>query len=291
VTNSEVLAALITAARSGQQITRFSAISALGALGPKAVAAIPVVTRNLSDSDSTIRVASAVAAWQIQGKTNVLVAFLAKELENELDHGSPRSAVPNCMGPHEITLLGISGVLRKIGSQAKPAVPLLRQVRNDTNVWLRITAAEALWTINRETNELVPICLETLKYFDPGAQAIAADLVDQFCVEQHAALPELHEMLASRDTRVQLHAAHALWTLTGETDKTIPSLVLCLQDYFKYGKNGESRRLAAETLGQMGARARSAVPALVVALSDGEEQVRAAATNALKAIEGKVRSR
>ncbi len=194
------------------------------------------------------------------------------------------------MGPHEVTLLGIAGVLREIGSQAKPAVPLLRQVRNDTNVWLRIAAVEALWTINRETNALVPICLETLKYFDPGAQAIAAELLDQFCVEQNVALPELNGMLAGPDTAVRLHAAHALWMLTGERDKTIPALVLCLQDHFRYGKNGEIRRVAAETLGQMGAGARSAAPALVVALNDGEEQVRAAATNALKAIEGEARS-
>jgi HEAT repeat protein len=213
VTNSEVLAALITAATSGQQHTRYSAINALAELGPKAVAAIPALTRNLSDSDPAIRVNSAETVYLMQGRTNALVAFLAKELENELDHGSPRSTVPNCMGDHEITLLDISGALRVIGNQAQPAVPLLRLVRNDTNAWLRITAVEALWTINHETNELVPICLETLKYFDPGAQAIAAKLLDQFCVEQHVPLPELKEMLASSNAAVQLHAAHALCTL------------------------------------------------------------------------------
>ena len=291
VTNSEVLATLIIAARSGQQNTRFSAINTLGELGPKAIVALPVLTQNLSDSDSLIRVSSALAAWQIQGKTNAPVAFLAKELEIELDHGSPPSTVPNNMGPHEFVLLEIAGVLHVIGSQAQPVVPLLRQLRNDTNVWLRRTATEALWTINRETNELVPICLEAVKYVDPGAPVIEAELLDQFCVEHHVALPELNEMLGSRDTRVQLHAAHALWTVTGETDKTVPALVRCLQDHFRCDKDGESRRLAAETLGQMGAGARSAVPALAVALRDSEEQVRAAATNALKAIERELRSR
>ena len=172
VTNSEVLAALITAARSGPQHTRYSAINALCALGPKATPALPALARNLSDSDSTIRIASAVAAWLIQGQTNAPVAFLASEIENELDHGCPPSTVPNCMGPHEMTLLDISGFYKKIGSEALPAVPLLRRVRDDTNIWLRITAVEALWAINRETNDLVPVCLEALKYFDPGAQAI-----------------------------------------------------------------------------------------------------------------------
>jgi HEAT repeat protein len=291
LTNSEVLAALIAAAKSGPQFTRNSAISALCALGPKAPSALPVLARNQSDSDSTIRTASAVAAWLIQGGTNAPVAFLAKELENELDHGSPPSTVPNCMGPHEMTLLGILGFYQKIGSQALPAVPLLRRVRNDTNVWLRITAVEALWAINRETNDLVPTCLEALKYFDPGVQAIGADLLDQFCVERRVTLPELHEMFASSDTAVQLHAAHALWTVTGETDKTIPILVSCLSDHFRYAQNKEIRRLAAETLGQMGARARPAVPPLVVALSDGEQQVRTAATNALRQIKGEARVR
>jgi HEAT repeat protein len=285
VTNSEVLVALIRAAKSGPQHTRCSAINALGALGPRAPSALPILARNQSDSDSTIRTASAVAAWLIQGLTNAPVAFLANELENELDHGSPPSTVPNCMGPHEMTLLGISGFYQKIGSQALPAVPLLRRVRNDTNIWLRITAVEALWAINRETNDLVPICLEALKYFDPGAQAIGADLLDQFCVDQRVTLPELHDMLGSADTAVQVHAAHALWTLNGETEKTTPALVSCLQDYFRYAQNKEIRCLAAETLGQMGARARSAVPALAVALRDSEEQVRATATNALRQID------
>jgi len=291
VTNSEVLAALITAAKNGPHHTRYSAINAFCALGPKAAAAIPVLARNLSDSDSTIRIASAVAAWLIQGRTNAPVAFLAKELENELDHGSPPSTVPNCMGPHETTLLDISGFYQKIGSQALPAVPLLRRVRADTNVWLRITAVEALWAINRETNDLVPICLEALKYFDRGVQAKGADLLDQFCVDRRVTLPELHGMLASADTAVQVHAAHALWTLNGETKNTVPPLVSCLQDRFRYEQNREIRRLAAETLGQMGAKARSTLPALVVALSDNEEQVRVAATNALKAIEGEARLR
>jgi HEAT repeat protein len=137
----------------------------------------------------------------------------------------------------------------------------------------------------------VPTCLEALKYFDPGVQAIGADLLDQFCVERRVTLPELHEMFASSDTAVQLHAAHALWTVTGETDKTIPILVSCLSDHFRYAQNKEIRRLAAETLGQMGARARPAVPPLVVALSDGEQQVRTAATNALRQIKGEARVR
>jgi HEAT repeat protein len=291
VTNSEVLAALIGAARSGPQHTRYSAINALCALATGAAAALPVLTRNLGDSDSTIRIASAATVWRIQGRTNAPVAFLAKELENELDHGSPPSTVPNCMGPHEMTLLGIFGLLKEIGGQAQPAVPLLRRVRDDTNIWLRITAVEALWAINRETNDLVPICLEALKYFDRGAQAIGADLLDQFCVDQRVTLPELHGMLASADTAVRVHAAHALWTLTGETEKTIPALVSCLQDHFRYAQNKEIRRLAAETLGQMGASARSVVPALVVALNDNEEPVRAAATNALRQIEGEARLR
>jgi HEAT repeat protein len=284
--NSEVLAALITAAKSGPHHTRYSAINALCALGPKAAAAIPVLARNLSDSDSTIRIASVVAAWLIQGQTNAPVAFLAKELQHELDNGSPPSKVSNCMGPHETTLLDISGFYQRIGSQALPAVPLLRLVRNDTNVWLRIAAVEALWAISRETNDLVPICLEALKYFDPGVQAKGADLLGQFCVDQRVTLPELHELLGSADTAVQFHAALALWTVTGETQKTIPALVSCLQDHFRYAQNREIRRLAAETLGQMSGRARSAVPALEITLSDTEAQVRAAATNALRQIEG-----
>ena len=52
---------------------------------------------------------------------------------------------------------------------------------------------------------------------------------------------------------------------------------------------GSCYRLAAETLGQMGASARSALPALVVALNDNEEQVRAAATNALRQIDVEAR--
>jgi len=291
VANPEVLSALTAAARSGPTQRRHSAVNALWALGPKAAAAIPVLTQNLRDPDSTIRIVSAGAIWHIQGQTNAPVAFLVTELANELDHPTPASTVPNCMGPHEMTLLLTSGALQQIGSPAQPAIPLLRRLRDDTNVWLRIHAVEALWAINRETNDLVPVCLDALAYFDPGAQALGADLLDQFCVDQHVGLPELREMLGGSNSAVRLHAAHALWTLTGEMNKTIPALVSCLNDHFSYAANRNIRRLAAETLGQMGGRARSAVPALAVALLDPEEPVRAAATNALKAIEADARPR
>ena len=54
-------------------------------------------------------------------------------------------------------------------------------------------------------------------------------------------------------------------------------------DLFHCAKKGGA--LAAETLGEMGPKAGSAVPALSIALRDGVESVRVAATNALKRID------
>jgi HEAT repeat protein len=282
----EVLAAL-TQATSGQAVyQRTTAIDALGELGTNAQSAAAVLTRNLGDSNAYVRIASAGALWKIRGKTNPPVAWLTQALDDEVNHGAIPSNVPGSFGEHEINLLIITQMLKGIGKEAQPAVAALRAVTREKDVRLRMNAVEALWRINDETNAVVSISLEALTHSDPNVRVVAVRLLTDFCIEHRLILPEFEKMLESEDSFTRFYAARALLKFTTETSAALPVVIASgLDDHFTYYRNAEIRQLAAETLGEMGARARPVGPALLKAMNDGVEKVRLAATNALRKID------
>lgn len=294
VANAEVLNTLTKAAANQGALSpyvRRNAIEALGDLRLKARSAETVLTRNLDDPDSVVRISSAAALWKIQGKTNASVTWFVKALDDEIHHGSPPSSTPNTFGDHEVNLARITNLLREMGSRAEPAVPLLRMIENERPIQLRMAAAGALWKINGETNRLVSIYQEALRYFDSNVRERAAEFLTEFCTDQHLFLPELEGMLSSPDSFTRFYAARALWKLNGQTESTLPFLIAGLQDHFTYYWNTEIRQLAAETLAEMGLKAKPAVPALQLALRDGQPNVRFAATNALQQIDPETTAR
>ncbi|MDB6065067.1 MAG: hypothetical protein JWR26_1275 [Pedosphaera sp.] len=285
VTNKQVLSALINTAQDTHSRSCRHAINALGALGVKAEPAIPVLTQNLADHDGNIRIASAYALWCVQGKTNAPIAFLSRELETEINNGNG-STTTWAAGPHEHNLAIIASLLEEMGSEARSAAPLLQRAKKTTeNVAVRMGLAEAMWKINAETNDFVSICEEGLNNADTYQQERAAELLSVFCIDKRLDLPELHELSGLKDPIVQFYAARALWKITGQTTNIIPVLINGLRDHSLGYHNQQIRRLAAETLGELGPRANLAVPDLKIALHDGVEAVRTASTNALKQID------
>jgi hypothetical protein len=90
------------------------------------------------------------------------------------------------------------------------------------------------------------------------------------------AVPALRKAMESQDVELKMRAQRIL--------KTIQSSVEKLIDDLKHG-DAAARREAAETLGQMGAKAKEAVPALVELLKHKDESVRDAAASALTGID------
>jgi HEAT repeat protein len=213
------------------------------------------------------------------------VNWLTQELDDEVNRGAAPSNVPNSFGEREIKLLIIAQMLKEIGKEAQPAVVPLRAMTREKDIRLRMNAVEALWRINGDTNGVVRVCLEALTHSDPNIRVFAVRLLTEFCLEQRLILPEFEKMLTSEDSFIRFYAARALLKMTTETNATLQVIASGLEDYFTYYRNAEIRQLAAETLGEMGARARSAAPALLRSLNDGVEKVRLATTNALRRID------
>lgn len=292
MTNAKVLAALIDRAQAGDPNVRAEAIAALGHLSDKANPAVPMLTTNLDDPNATIRIVSALALWQIRGKQDPPVVFLMNELDEENKPGSSTLTARlrwDRMDFHENELMYISIVAKDIGAEAKPLAPLLREAETNLPDWKCFYLADALWSVARDTNKLADICQDVLAIPDFGQQARAADLLARVCIEEHQAWSELNEMMSNPNTFIRVQGARALWEISGETNKVLNILISGLLDHGYY-LSTDARIQSAITLGDMGPKAVSAVPALKMALKDCFPSVQIAASNALRNISSEASS-
>lgn len=152
--------------------------------------------------------------------------------------------------------------------------------------------ADMLATAESEATEQAEVVIEK----KPGAEALAGlesarmdslvgepakrDLVATgaaFTVDA-ASVPALQAALNSDQALTQLYAADALWTLTGDPELVLPTLM-------QAAANGDAdiQAMAVAALGQMGDQASPAVPVLTE-LSKRGSRTRAIAQNALTVI-------
>ena len=100
-----------------------------------------------------------------------------------------------------------------------------------------------------------------------------------------ASEPTLLEVIKEKDDSLSLLSAWALIKIRGVSadtaGKVVPELLVGLASHLP-----QTRQAAAESLGELGPLAKSAVEKLEQATKDESEGVRAAASKALKAIRG-----
>jgi HEAT repeat protein len=283
IVNRESISALTTAAQGPDPLVPIFALEALANLGPKAQSALPEIESLAKSPNRVIRVAAAGALWKIQGDTNRVIAMAMRELDDEIHGPTPSSSSRDSM--HSWRLTGLCTLFGDIGPPAKAVAPRLRVALDEPSVPFAFSAALALWKITRETNGILPVCQATLGDFDPNLRLRAVELLTEICAETHMPVPNVEKLLKSDDSFVRFYVARAMWKISADTERAIPILIEGLQDHFTYYRNTDIRKLAAETLGEMGTNARIALPALNIALKDGQLSVRIAATNALMQIE------
>jgi HEAT repeat protein len=205
-------------------------------------------------------------------------------------------------------------VLGHLGPAAKAAVPALRELLKAVDPEARIQAALALWRIERRTEDTIPVLVDALhnptasrlgstssspSRFGTSTRPIviplcqqAADALGQMGPAARAAVPALTEAL--KDAHVAAYRpafALALAKIDPAAAKAaVPALIQVLDRkghavYLPEAIAGTARKDAATALGQMGADAREAVPALREAIMDPDQAVQSEATAALKKIE------
>jgi HEAT repeat protein len=157
--------------------------------------------------------------------------------------------------------------LGELGSKMLSAVPTLRTalrriVLTDNDEMVRVNALQSLARIGPESQGDVPSLLTSLQDELPYVRLSAANALAEMGPRAIDALPAL-TAVALRDPvpRVRLEAAVALWRIDRRSVRVIPVLMEALED-----PDEVSRWIAADCLGDIGAEAREAVPALQAAL-------------------------
>jgi hypothetical protein len=145
----------------------------------------------------------------------------------------------------------------------------------------------AIWdyAVRHSTEVLGDECLPVLREA-ARLQAYPHVVHDQFRRLGKKALPSLVELLKDRtDVEGQVMAAELLREIKPPTDDVIVGLTKALGSAAKTRSGCALRWVAARSLGEIGPPARSALPALARLLNDQDEDVREAATEAIRSIQ------
>jgi len=173
--------------------------------------------------------------------------------------------------------------LRDMGPRAGPAVPELICALTGDDPTLCADSAKALGAIGRDASAAVPELRQaTQANENPSARIAAAEAlwrIDQTLGDEAVTILVREVGNKRTDTAAPFYrrdAAHALGRIGPPAKSAVPALIEALSDNFR-----ETRSAAAGALGRIGPDARAAVPALVKALSDQERFVRLIAARAL----------
>ncbi|MEX1094870.1 MAG: HEAT repeat domain-containing protein [Planctomycetales bacterium] len=298
-----IVATLRDRLSSDEPSVRRAAASYLGEIGPPARAAIPALERLLADRSS--RSNAVRSLWKITGKTEIAVEQLRESLRDEkldivaasvlADLGpSAKNATPELTAMlrsgSESNRVAAADALGRIGKPAKSAVPELI-VRFETDLGsARGAAAKALQRIDAE-DPVVRAAIErhirsarknSILYCTPFNRCWA-DFV--WIARLHGRGPIMAPMLSEKlsqdvelDERLQLIR---LIGLLGEDGKVaVPVLIRQLRHDSAY-----VRQATAETMGQIGAGARDALPILRELRNDASRFVRWQAEDAILRID------
>jgi HEAT repeat protein len=214
-------------------------------LGPKARAAEGALEEALKDRSRDVRLEAASTLVRI-GRPRMAVRVLLRALRGKNKVGR------ECW---------IFETLAEAGPAARAAAPLLRSFLREANRVERAGAALALWRVERRI-------VGDLIVLDPRQQGLDA----------------LLQMLGDpRPDDSWDYAVLALVEIAPEDERIVPALVPALVQALPYG-DPWMKKLHAESLGALGARAWKAEPALRQALKDESPQVRLEAAMALARI-------
>jgi HEAT repeat protein len=211
-----------------------------------------------------VRVRAAYALGEIVTQAPLVVPALLPLLEDE-DRFVRRSA---------------AWALGQFGKDAKAAVPGLTRMLADKDHGNPAAAMAALGCIGSEARSVVPELCRLLRdrewsLREPAAAAL--NKIDPAAAEKE--IPRLLEAMRHGNEELRYAASLSL-ALLDERSRYLPELIRGLKD-----RDPAFRVSACQALGQMGPRARPAVPDLLPLLKDETEVIRNTARGALQVID------
>ncbi len=251
----EAVPALTAAIRDKDRSVRWSAIDALGNLGPPSKEAVPALIEALQDADVVLRWKAAEALGSIGPEAKGAVPTLTKALQDE-----------SCIVRMQVAL-----ALGRMGPKAKQAVPALTKVLQDQETVVRRFAAEALKQIEGKLSKSDGDDLES------SGNSHEPDMDSKDAAANEAVLTHIKE-LQHESVSVRRDAVIALGTIVRKdkgliVKKAMPALTEALQD--------EDMHLRDRVLMVLVSLGPEAMPALIEALHNESARVRISAVVAL----------
>ena len=258
------LTQIVARLKDQDPFVRTAAARALASLPPSPEIAGPIFEKAMADADATT--------------THYMLDALA---------GLGPQAVPRLIAAlkYEALRAQTAYILGQIGPPAVAATPALAKLTSDPDPNVAVEAAHALAKIGPGAKAAVPALIEVLKQPESKSAHAAVFALGMIGPGAAAAEPALLEVIKGKDDSMSMLSAWAIIKIRGVSAETaakvIPELLVALASHLP-----QSRQAAAESLGELGPLAKSAVEKLERATKDENEGVRAAAGKALKAIRG-----
>ena len=182
--------------------------------------------------------------------------------------------------------------LADVGREAVP--PLIAAVKDrKADAGVREGAMYALALMGPRAADAVTVLTESFQTADPPTRCAIAETLGCIGPSAKTALPALSSALKAPSPSLRLAAAMAIWKIGRRTDGVVPTLVQLLES----GKRQDTKeakekinvsrsinppsKLAVWFLGEIGPEAKSAVPALIKTLREGDVRLRGPAAEAL----------
>jgi HEAT repeat protein len=280
---------LAAALKDKDQVVRMSVAQALGRFGPEARAALPDLVRAFKPSDAfSVSVDGKTVSDRV-GEALVKIGPSGMEALVELLHDKDPSVRRDA-----------AFVFIHLGPAGRDAIPVLIEALKDSDQWVPSYAAEALGKIGPQDQRILPALLEALKSTHDQTWIKALEALGNFkltllhvgvligtfeskpawCPAGVArvlanigpdAAPALMEALEHKSSNVRETAVIALGLIGPDARSAVPAILTSI-------KGAYCPLYAYDALQRMG---RAALPALIAALQDNDEQIRKVATEAL----------
>jgi HEAT repeat protein len=256
-----------------------------------------LIVNGLKSEDPQVQSAAARAL----ADSNLSSEFTAPALEEALEKASPQvvahamqafaalgeRAVPRVVRGLQSEKLRkyAAQILAQIGPDATAAVPALIETLKTADPETRREVHFALAAIGPGAGAAVPSLLESLKSEDDDIKYSATYALGKIGEQAKDAYPELMKIMNSEEEFPRIAAVWAMTRIDPGRPEVVTAAVPLLTRALQSDRD-LVRTEAAATLGEIGAPAKAALPALKQALNDRSAAVQDAARQAIQRIEG-----
>ena len=260
---------------------------ALGALGAKAMIAVPILVKNSQNKNEVVRLESVIALRKIGGDDAMPgeIGWLAEPDEMIWPKGSRaegnflmfaeakqmviytivKTLLSSISDPDiKVSYSAIKG-LAYFGNKALPAKDQLINYMNKGTPVMRRVAIDVLSNIGEEADDIIPDLVTALSDFDVNVQWAA---IQALRVKGKKAVPELIYMLEYDDDALTGNILKTFAEIGNEAKGAIKILLVMLQH-----DNAAYRALAAEALGEIGEPSLPVINSLSIMKKDSNNNV------------------